>query len=167
VRYVIEKDGERQNVTSLGGYDDWTVVSEVVDELPDHEAELVDGAWVIPLDILKARKWEDIKFYRDLHRHMGCDTPKGRMDNDPESQAKVNGAVTMAQLLGDVFSIDWTMEDNSVVTHNKAEMEAAGVAMGEFDATCHAIAQALRAATNAAASEAELDAIDITAAPWP
>lgn len=163
-RYVVEKDGERQNVTSLDGYDDWTLVSEVADEIPDHDAELVDGEWVVPIAVRRARVWEATKLYRDLHRHMGCDTPKGRMDNDPESQAKLTGAVTMAQLMGDTFSVDWTMEDNSVVTHNRAEIEAAGLAMGAFDAACHAVGQALRAAIDISNDP---ETIDIPGAGWP
>lgn len=158
MRYVIEKDGERQNVTSLSGYDGWAVVSEVGDEIPDHEAELLEGQWVVPIAVLRERKWAEIKAIRDELRYSGCDTPKGRMDNDPDSQRKLTSAVTMAGLLGDTFSVGWTMEDNSVVTHDKAEMEAAGLAVGMFDAQCHAIGQALRAQIETATAE-ELDAI--------
>jgi phage-related tail fiber protein len=167
MRYVIEKDGERQNVSSLEGHEDWTVISEVDDELPDPEAELVDGAWVVPLDILKQRKWEDAKIYRDFRRSTGCATPKGRMDSDEESKVKLNGAVTMAQLVGDTFSVNWTMEDNSVVTHNKAEIDAAGLAVGQYDMQCHAVGQSLREQIDAATTAAELDAIDIEGAAWP
>lgn len=130
MRYLIEKNGERQNVNSLAGYEDWTVLETDVPPIPD--------------DHLRAESWENVKAHRDRVRYGGCMTPKGRMDNDPESQRLLSGAVAMSLLLGDAFSVDWVMEDNTVVTHNAQEIQAAGVALGLFDAQCHAVGQALR-----------------------
>lgn len=146
-RYLIEKDGERQNVTSLSGYEDWTVLES---DVP-----------MIPLEVQRQQRWEGVKAYRDMKRYGGCMTPKGRMDTDAESQRKINGAVTMATIVGPTFTIDWTMEDNTVVTHNQAEIIAAGLAVGQHDAQCHAVGQALRAQLEAG------EDIDIEGAVWP
>lgn len=143
---------------------------------PENLTEIPEGfdrTWMIPdyqtqtftedIDGCKAMKWEKAKLRRDELRYGGCDTPKGRMDSDLESQHKINGAVSMANLLGAAFTVNWTMQDNSVVAHDKAEIEAAGLALGMWDATCHAAGQAVRDAINAATTLAELFAMDVEA----
>jgi hypothetical protein len=42
--HLIEKDGERQYVNSLDGYEDWTVVPDV--PAPQDGCELVNNEWV-------------------------------------------------------------------------------------------------------------------------
>lgn len=41
---LIEKDGERQYVTSLEGYEGWIEVPDVAE--PKDYSELIDGQWV-------------------------------------------------------------------------------------------------------------------------
>lgn len=128
------------------------------------------GAYVADIAAARAILWEKAKTKRFACEQGGCATPLGRMDSDPESQQKLNGAVTMALVAaqaGTAFSIDWTMADNSTVTHDGPAIVAAGVAMGDHVAACHEVALTLRAAIDAAATFADLDAIDIDAAAWP
>lgn len=128
------------------------------------------GAFVPDIEGSRAALWEAVKAKRFAVELGGCETPLGRMDSDEVSQQKLIGAVTMAMLAaqgGSPFSVDWTMADNSSVTHDGPAIIAAGMAMGTFVATAHAVAIALRAEIDAAASFADLDAIDIAAAPWP
>lgn len=128
------------------------------------------AAWQVNLDVLKLRKWHQAKAYRDFIQWNGCNTPSGVFDSDPESQSKVTGAVTMAQIAAinsQPFSIVWTRHDNTTVTLNAAQMIAAGVAVGVHVATCHAIGAGLREAIIAVTSVEDLDAIDIEGAPWP
>ena len=83
--------------------------------------ELVDDAGVptrvwtsapYPLADARAIAWERARRYRDSVAEGGCDTPRGRVDTDPDSQRKINGAVTgalVAQLTDAAFpAIDWT-----------------------------------------------------------
>jgi hypothetical protein len=88
----------------------------------------------------------------------------GRVDTDPESQRKVNGAVTMALIAagaGQPFSIGWTMQDNSAVEHDGAAMIAMGAAVGGHVARCHSIALAKRELIAAAGTRAAIEAVDI------
>lgn len=43
--YLIEKDGERQHVGSLDGYEDWIVLAEGVNAKPKEHADFVGGRW--------------------------------------------------------------------------------------------------------------------------
>ncbi|QUT04057.1 DUF4376 domain-containing protein [Sphingobium phenoxybenzoativorans] len=106
---------------------------------------------------------------RNLAEWGGATTPLGVMDSDPDSQRKVNGAASMAMIAdaaGQPFSIDWTMQDNSIATHDAAAMMAAGTAMGEHVSACHANALVLKAQVDAATDIPMLDAIDIEVG-WP
>lgn len=113
--------------------------------------------------------WEAVRMARDRAEWWGCTTPLGRADSDPDSQRKVAGAVQMAmiaQAAGAPFSIDWTMQDNSSVTHDAAAMIALGVAVGQHVAACHAVALAKRSAIEAATDTAALIDFDVEGG-WP
>lgn len=129
--------------------------------------DLANRTFVPDLDAARTAQWEAIKIYREQIRFGGCDTPLGRMDTDAESQRKINDAVTMAMLIGDTFTIDWTMEDNSVVTHDAEAMKAASVAVSEFDSTCHAVSVALREEIQEANTLEEILAITPQSVQWP
>ena len=135
---------------------------------PDPAQHVWNGTtWILSLQFAQDRKWEEAKAYRDQRQTAGCNTPKGRMDTDTESWVKLNGAVTMSQLLGDAFSVDWTMADNTVVTHNAAEIQAAGLAVGQFIAVCHSVGESLRSQIYGAVTVDAVNAIDIEGAAWP
>jgi hypothetical protein len=122
------------------------------------------------LERARADLWEKVKAKRLAVEEGGCETPLGPMDTDMGSQHRVDGASLMAKIAADAgqpFSVDWTMADNQDVTHNATAMLAAGVTVGTHVKTCRAVATALRARINASATFADLDAIDIEAAPWP
>lgn len=123
------------------------------------------------MDIAHARflAWEGAKDQRGRAERWGCTTPLGRADTDADSQRKVAGAVQMAmiaQAAGAPFSIEWTMQDNSVVTHDAAAMIVLGVAVGQHVAACHAVALSKRAAIEAAIDVDAVTAVDI-AGGWP
>lgn len=123
----------------------------------------------LDLMVAKINKRQAVALARNTHEWSGAATPLGRMDSDPDSQRKVNGAASMAMIAssaGQPFSIDWTMQDNSTVTHDAAAMMAAGVAMGEHVSACHDRAKVLKANIDDAADAAALEAIDIEAG-WP
>lgn len=106
---------------------------------------------------------------RDKFEFGGCMTPLGRFDTDADSQRKVNRSVMSAlisQVSGQPFTVDWTMEDNSEVTHDAPAMIAAGVAVDQHGSACHDRCITLKAAIDAAPDMAALAAIDIEEG-WP
>lgn len=107
-----------------------------------------------------------VKRKRDAVEGGGCDTPVGRVDTDLRSQVKIHGAVTMAALAGDLYTVNWRMADNSVVPLSASEVTAMGVAVGQFIADCQARKNTLDAAIAAAETLAELDAIEVGEG-WP
>lgn len=142
-----------------------------VDDLPDDDMTFsVDGTQLIavirPLDAAKTGKWNQAKNYRDNYASGGCATPSGLIDTDADSQNKLNGAVTAAMISKQAsapFSVDWTMADNSVVTMNADALIAAGMAVVTFLNACQGAGTAIRQSIDAAADQATLDTIDITA----
>ncbi|UYY77802.1 DUF4376 domain-containing protein [Sphingomonas sp. R1] len=118
------------------------------------------------LDAARARRWEDVKAMRNAAASGGCETPLGRVDTTDASRVLITGAVQMAQLSGGAYAVDWTMADNSKVTHDGPAMIAMGVAVAQHIAACWAHGQALREAIGAASTAEALDSIDINAG-WP
>lgn len=123
----------------------------------------------IPIGEARAARWQEVKTLRTAAEFGGCATPLGRVQTDERSIAKINGLVTMAMLAQAAaapFAIDFTLEDNSVVTLDAADAIALGTAAGAFVAAVYARSFELRTAIDAAADSAALDAIDIEAG-WP
>lgn len=150
----------------------WVEGQQVVriEAVPRLGSERWDGAaWVPDLDALRALAWVAIKAARDRAEAAGCTTPLGRVDTDPESQRKVNGAVTMALIAAaakESVAIGWTMQDNTVVDHDGPATIAMGAAVGGHVAACHAVGLAKRAAVEAAEDAAAIAAVDIEGG-WP
>ena len=122
-----------------------------------------------PLGEAKAGLKAEVNALRDLYQVGPAPSPKGAVQSDLASQAKINGAVLMAVLAsqaGQPFSVAWTMANNSNVLHNAAEVIAMGQAVGLYVAACHAHGGAVKAAIDAAGDFAALDAIDINVG-WP
>lgn len=149
---------------------DWDAATQRavrIDAPPDADAARFDGAaWVAELPVLRRRRWEQAKFVRDARMQAGCATPLGRVDTDDDSQRKINGAVSgamIAALSGQPFTIDWTMSDNAIVTHDGPAMMAMGIAVLTYLAQCQAAGTAARAAIDAAGDAAAIAAVDIEA----
>lgn len=135
---------------------------------PPAANEVWDGAdgWTENLPKLRDLRWGEAKAYRDAKAVAGCATPLGRVQTDEASCLKINGAVTAAmvsQAAGQPFSIDWTMEDNSVVTHSGAELIAMGMTVVAFMNGCQQAGTAIRTAIDNAGTAEAIAAIDIEA----
>lgn len=136
----------------------------------DYTVALVDGVITeVPrdqqIDVRRALRWEEARAYRDQRVDGGCITALGRVDTDADSQRKIVGAVTAAMIAkqaGAAFSIDWTMADNSVVTHTADQLISMGMAVTAFLSACQRAGTAIRDAIDAAISADALAAIDIT-----
>ena len=122
------------------------------------------SGWAPRLDVLRAARWAEAKAVREAKATGGCETPLGRVDTDPESQRKINGAVTgalVAQAAGQPFAVAWTMADNSVVDHDAAAMIAMGMAVLAHIDACQVAGTAIRGAIDAAADADAIAAINI------
>jgi len=114
------------------------------------------------LSIARAARIEQLKAERDALQDGGCMTPLGRMDSNSRSREFLNGAVAAAQVAlaaGEAWSIAWTMEDNSIVVHDAAQIVAAGLAVAAHVVAMHAIYTGLRGAVEAAETVAAVEAV--------
>lgn len=132
---------------------------------PFHVFDYAIKQWVDPrgLDELKAEQWAKIKASRDAEEFGGFEWDGSTFDSDQMSQSRIQGAVQMAQLALDTgnasWSIDWTLQDNTVRTLTAAQMVDVGVTMASHISACHATARALRARLEAASTREEVEAI--------
>lgn len=129
-----------------------------------------DGAAIVDdLPALRGARWSAVKAARDMVRDGGCATPAGRADSDPASRGLISGAVQMALLavqMGEPFSIEWTMADNSLVQLDAPGMLALGIAVGRHVDACHAEGASRRLALDAAESRQEIEAVPVLEG-WP
>jgi hypothetical protein len=125
---------------------------------------------LLNLDELKNARWLDVKQLRDQHIDGGCDVPAiGRFDTDVLSRSNINGAVTgafMAKVAAAPFAVQWKLADNSLVELDADQMIHAGQTVLAHVSTCHGRSQALGLLIAAAATKADLEAIDIEEG-WP
>jgi len=123
----------------------------------------------VDLAKLRAMRRAEVNHRRSMAEFGGCATALGRVNTDDVSKLRISVAVQMAliaQGAGAPFSVDWTMEDNSVVAHDGPAMIGMGIAVGTHGAACHAHGSALKSAIDAASDAEAIMAIDIEAG-WP
>lgn len=132
-----------------------------------------DGLRCVPrpktLDELRMEVWDRVKAQREAAIDAGAPTPHGAVDSDTDGRSNVAGAALSANIAlssGQPYSITWTMLDNSTKTLNAVEMIEVGLAVLAHVDACHNKARAFRTEIEAAADEAALLAIDVTAG-WP
>lgn len=166
-RYAIIENGAVINLAAAESplEDNW---HELPDGVTPQIGDTFDGGiYTRPVEPARLVKWSQVKARRDEVIDGGAPVPGlGTFDSDMLSRINITGAVTLAQIGGQSFSISWTLADNTVVQLNAAQMIGVGAAVGQFVAAAHANAQALRADIEAAQDFAELEAIDIGAG-WP
>lgn len=149
---VVERDGVEQ----VGGVwrQKWTVRPMTPDEFA----------------AAKQAKWEQAKANRDTAIDAGCTVPGvGTFDTDLLSRTNIHGAVTAATIASGQslpFSVPWKLQDNTIVTLDAPTTIAAGMAVMQRTSDCHAHAQSLGTAIEAAEDFATLDTIDIETG-WP
>jgi len=155
--------------------------STELDEIAEEAAPaLVDGVWTQQwtvrartageLTAAKAAKWAAAKALRDAAIDGGCTVAGiGRFDTDLISRSNINGAVTgamIAQAASQTFAVTWKLADNSIIGLDAADMITAGLAVLTHVSACHAVAQTIGLAIEAAQDFAALEAIDIESG-WP
>jgi hypothetical protein len=123
----------------------------------------------LTVDGNRAVIWGHVKTLRDAKINGGVLTPAGTFDSNDLSRLNVSGAVlgaVVAKSASAPYSVQWTLQDNSVVTLDADQMIEVGMAMLNHVAACHDYARMLRGMIEAATDMAELLAIDLEAG-WP
>lgn len=119
---------------------------------------------------LRVKLWSRAKVIRDQHIDGGVPVAGiGTFDSDLVSRTNISGSVTgaiIAQSASLPFSVSWKLADNSIVVLDAAQMIAAGMAVMQHVAACHANAQAMGLAIIAAEDAEALGLIDLEAG-WP
>lgn len=115
---------------------------------------------------LQAAAWLRIKAERDLREQAGAPYLGKILDSDEKSVTRISIAVQAAQAAisaGTAFSLDWTMQDNSVVTMTASEVVGMSVALATHSNGLHLAARVVHekilAATDAAGVEASEKAV--------
>lgn len=90
-----------------------------IDEVPIRFRDLVNNLMQDMDNILgyaRNKKWEEIKVNRDNAEISGLPFKDKILDYDMRSAFKLDIAMETAKQVGEGFSIDWTMQDNTVMT---------------------------------------------------
>ena len=114
------------------------------------------------IDEQRAAKWEEIKTERDKREQAGTPYMGKTLDCDEKSIQRITVAVQAAQSaisIGSDFALDWTMQDNSVITMTAAQVCGMSVAIAKNSNGLHKIARELREKIEAATTETDLSAI--------
>lgn len=127
---------------------------------PAHTFNYQTHEWedIRPLQAIKDAQWEIVKAARFAAEYAGFEWDGSRFDSDAISQQRLSGAVMLAQM-DSGFSINWTLENDTIRTLNQMEMISVGVALGIHVQTGFAKGQALRAQIDAATTQAEVEAV--------
>lgn len=111
----------------------------------------------------KEAKSQQVNRLRDEKEASGFPYLGKTFDSDERSASRIFGAVQAAQAAvaaGQPFVIDWTVQDNSVLTLDAQETIGMSVAMAQHANALHQHARALKAQVEAATTQDELDAVE-------
>lgn len=117
------------------------------------------------LEKAKARQWSIIKINRDRREFGGFNWNGKYFDSDSQAQSRIQGGVQlalMAQQVNQPFSINWTLQDNSVIPLNASDMISVGQALATHIQDLHEISRGLREQINAATTVEQVNSIG-----WP
>ncbi|WP_160795853.1 DUF4376 domain-containing protein [Craterilacuibacter sinensis] len=121
------------------------------------------------LAAIKASLSAAITAERDRREAIGFPYHGRVLDSNPLSVQRITAAALGAQAAvatGQVFTVDWTCADNSVLTLDAPAVIGMPLALAQHAAALHAHARTLKAAVDAATYKTALAAIDIQSG-WP
>lgn len=105
--------------------------AQLLHPIPGHVWEpgtgWVDGRTV---EEVRAECWTRIKADREAAEFGGFEWNGMRFDSDMTSQMRIIGATQLASIIGENFSITWTLADNTTVELNGEQMGQIGAALG-------------------------------------
>ncbi len=154
-------------INSLGTYNEGDRQGEdtEVSQRPDWRYRWTGEAWEIPLNELKDAKWAEIKAERDYLEQAGVPYLGKVIDSDTVSIQRIAIAVQAAQAVVEAeqpFKLYWTMQDNTTLEMDAAQVVGMSVSLAQYSNSLHQIARALREQIDAAKTAEELKAIK-----WP
>jgi hypothetical protein len=168
-------DGERQFVLASAEYGaDITIIAENIDLPDDSEAELVDGAWTVPLDILKRRKCDEVNAYL-AGQFLGGFTPSSgpltghtlqTRDNTDRTNWLTSQDAYSAQIAagnGTVVGASFRTADNETISCSFQEGLDTLLAMAAWGSQLYAKSWALKDAINALTTAGDVIAYDVPA----
>lgn len=156
--FLVEKDGERQCVQSLEGYEDWTILVEGADAMPKDQMVFTGERWEFPLGVLKADALNAGKDLMKFIRNLGLSTTWGVFDSDEKSQNSLFGCLAVAQSQEN-FSVEWTLQNNSVVVLDMAALKSVCVLLQAFESSLHQRMKVLSQKVKEATTSEELNLI--------
>ena len=121
-------------------------------------------AWMDPrtLDDLKAAKWVQIKAAREAAIKAPLVTPYGTFDADADARANITDTILLLQTMeamGQPGEVDFTLEDNTVLTVTTAQMVMVGLLLGQQVQGAYNTGRLLRGDIKAASTAEEVAAI--------
>lgn len=185
--YQTNADGTLAGAVELNDTDkcpitgNWLIPGGCVETTPPEGKEGFErvwknGAWQyveIPkepeptMDELKVAKWVEIKSKRDALEQSGVAYLGKVIDSDTVSVQRIAVAVQAAQAAISAstdFTLDWTCQDNTVLTMTAAQVVGMSVALATYSNQLHQTARELRDQIEAATTVDELDSIDVEVA---
>lgn len=132
---------------------------------PSYRWDIISETWVPDIPKAKADKWTQLKTTRDQKESGGFTWDTSAFDSDPMSQIRIQGGVSLAQMAlanNQPFSIDWTLQNNTVRTLNATEMIGVGLALASHVTNLHGIGRILKQQVDAASTLQEVEAVQ-----WP
>jgi len=111
------------------------------------------------LDELREKKWAAVKVSRELAEFSTFEWDGSVFQADERSQARLQSALSEALRVGDTFTVEWTLADNTTRVLFASDVASALGTLGAHTLAVHARARVLRAAIDAALNESDLDAI--------
>jgi hypothetical protein len=123
---------------------------------------------IVDLATRKAAREAELSLIFDAHLALGCTSPLGWVDCDDKAKARMSGRFMEYEFFGLSTSVDteWTMFDQSTVTHTYTQFVALCTAITDGFQAYFSNKQALAADIEAASDLATLEAIDLESG-WP
>jgi hypothetical protein len=118
------------------------------------------------LDAVKLDQWTAVKAGRDQTVNGSFTWDGSVFDSNAYSQSQIGNAITLGQLAADAgqdYSINWTLQDNTVRTLTFDQIKAVGMALGVFVQTQFNLGVSLRQQIASATSIPAVQAITWTA----
>lgn len=111
---------------------------------------------------IKEARWAELKLARTQAESEGFTWDGSIFDSDPSSQARINGAVTLALIarqLNQPYEVTWTLKNSTTRTLSIDEMIAVGLTLGNHVQTIFNKGQLLQQQINQATTKEEVTSI--------
>ena len=131
--------------------------------------EIVEYTPTVTLAEVQDQAWARIKTERDKREQSGAPYLTGTLDSDSVSTQRIAIAVQAAlaaKSAGTAFTLDWTMQDNSVVAMTADQVIGMATALATHSNAVHEAARTVRETIYAATDEAGVAAAE-AAVVWP